>query len=127
MPNYCPKGTEYMRELARRGGLKSGETRQGKRAMRIIGERAQEKGIPLPSHPIDALVDAGFFPRENRSGGSHDSDWRCPRCHSFNSINSRGCANCKSSAPTNGRLRRVALRERAAEHRTTAILKKHGL
>jgi hypothetical protein len=117
-----------MRELARRGGLKSGETRRGKRAERIIAEFARSTDAPASlSDQIDALVHDGFFQRENRSGGSHDSDWRCPQCHGFNSIKSRMCSHCGAFSPTNGRLTKAALRARAAEHRTTAILHNHGL
>lgn len=127
MPNYCPKGVSYMRELARRGGLKSGERRRGTRAMRILSEYAQEKGIASLPDPIETLLEAGFFQPENCSGGSHYTEWRCPNCHHFNSIRSRACAQCKAVSPRNGRLTRAAFRARMAEHRTRAILAKHGL
>ena len=125
MPNYCPKGVKYMRQLARRGGLKSGETRRGKRAMRIIAQHAREKGIDPSLFLLPApVIDAGMLERPNRSGGSHDTDWRCPGCHHFNSIKRRACAKCKAVAPANGRLTRAALRVRRAEHRIAGILGK---
>jgi len=123
MPNYHAKGTEYMRELARRGGLKSGETRRLKKAMRIIAEHAEQKGIPVTQDPIATLLEAGFLEPENRSGGSHDTDWRCPACHHFNSIKSRACAKCGAVSPRNGRLTRAELRERIAGHRYAAMLR----
>jgi hypothetical protein len=121
MPNYCPKGTDYMKDLARRGGLKSGETRRYNRDMRRIA--GQSALIQAPD-VVSALIEAGVLGRENRSGGSHDTDWRCPACHHFNSIHSRACAKCKRVSPGNGRLTRAELRERIAGHRYAAILRK---
>ena len=123
MSNHCPKGTNYMRELARRGGIKCGETRRLQRAMRIIAEYARHKETAGTHDPIAALVDMVAFQRENRSGGSHDTDWRCPRCHHFSSIKSRACAKCKAVSPRNGRLTRAELRERVAGHRFAAMLR----
>lgn len=122
MPNYSAKGVEKMRALARLGGLKSAETRRLKRAMKILAPYARERGIDL-----DAVL-AGAEPvmRPNLSGGSHDTDWRCPYCRRFNSTKRRSCAKC-GRTPANGRWTRAALRARAAEHRTQAILMNHGL
>jgi hypothetical protein len=89
MRNYSPKGVEHMRELGRRGGLKSGETRQEKEALKmILGEYASERGIDL-----DAALAAKPAKRPNLSGGT---DWRCanPDCRHFNSIKRRVCAKC---------------------------------
>ena len=105
MANYRPKGPEYMRELARRGARRSAETRQRKSVEDIlVGQYEKEQGIDLES----GLLGVPAARLQNRSGGSHDTDWRCPY-------------------PENGRLTRAALRTRAAEHRTEAILKKYGL
>jgi len=123
MANYQSKGLERMRELGRRGGENSGKTRQEKRAVKILVGYAAERGIDLTA----ALLDSGPAERLNRSGGSLDTDWRCPTCHHFSNIKRRLCAICGGFAPRNGRLTRAALRERAAEHRTQAILRKHGL
>ena len=101
-----------MRALARLGGVASGETRRRKKVAKIL---------ELPKMPAEMLR------RPNRSGGSHESDWRCPGCRAFNSIHRRACSTCECLAPANGRLTKRALRERAAEHWTEAILRKHGL
>src|SRR5690348_14520031 len=101
MPNYCPKGVEYMHELARRGGLKSGETRRLKKIAKILAKHASEKGIPMAPDPIDVPLEAGWFKRPNCSGGSHDDDWRCPYCHHWNSPKRRACANCMRPSPVN--------------------------
>ena len=135
-----------MRKIARRGGLASGETRWWKRIQRmLIGFVCEDLGITVPG-PVDdprlaAVRDVWEFtgrrftfeqifealrPVDHR-GGSHDDDWRCPGCHHFNSEKRRTCAKCKAVAPRNGRLTRKALRERAEEHRTRAILARHGL
>jgi hypothetical protein len=124
MANHSPKGAEYMRTLARRGAEKSVETRRKKKALKIlIADYATQHGIKLDP----ASLDVRPAKRPNRSGGSHDTDWRCPCCRHFNSIKRRACAKCHSLGPANGRLTRAALRELAAEHRTAAILAKHGL
>jgi hypothetical protein len=75
---------------------------------------------------LDAALVAKPAKRPKLSGGSHDTDWRCPYCRHFNSIKRRLCAQCVRS-PGNGRLTRAALRERVAEHRVEAILSKRGL
>ena len=127
MANYCAKGKEYMREL---GGLKSGERRRLNRVGRIIGLYALEKGNPMPLLVHEMLPMPGIAAEEpNRSGGSHDSDWRCvnPECRHFNSIKRRACAKCRTPGPWNGRMTRKRLRERAEEGRIAAILDKHGL
>jgi hypothetical protein len=125
MPNYRPKGTEYMRELGRRGAEKSVKTRQERKAMKILAQYASAHGFDLPAAPVCAKP----AKRPNLSGGSHDTDWRCAKknCRHFNSTKRRLCAKCQSPAPANGRLKRARLRELRAEHRTQAILAKHGL
>jgi hypothetical protein len=116
-----------MQELARRGGMKSGETRRLKRAQRIVASVAREKGIPMTPDLAGLPLDAASTKRANRAGGSHHKDWRCPHCRHFNSIKSRQCSKCEGVSPLNGRLTRAALRERMEEHRTAAILGRHGL
>jgi hypothetical protein len=113
-----------MRLLGQRGGLKSGEVRRAKRLMRLLGLSAPAREIKL-----DATVPhVEPVERPNRSGGSHDTDWRCPYCRRFNSIKRRSCANAKCGrTPANGRLTRARLREQEAWHRNQAMLKKHGL
>src|SRR5712691_13170585 len=83
MPNYCAKGEEYMRELARHGGQASGETRRKNRVAKLLG---------IPPVPAELLA------RPNLSGGSHDNDWRCPNCHHFNSEKRRACVECNAVA-----------------------------
>jgi hypothetical protein len=95
MPNYRPKGTDYMRELARRGAEKSVETRRKKKVIKMaLAEYASSHGIDLDA----ALACAKPAKRENRSGGSHDTDWRCPYCRRFNSIKRRLCAEMRSQS-----------------------------
>ena len=101
-----------MRGLASRGGKASGEARYRKKVAKVLDFS------PIP---------AELLKRPNCSGGSHWNDWRCPNCRHFNSEKRRACIKCRSVAPANGRLTRRALDERAAEHRTRAILRKHGL
>lgn len=122
MPNPRVKGVEKMCTLARVGGLKSAETRQLKRVERIVTQYAREQAVDLDA----ALPSAGPVKRPNRSGGSHDTDWRCPKCRRFYSFKRRMCPRCELTPP-NGRMTRARLRERTAEHRTQAILAKHGL
>ena len=107
-----PRSVEYMRDLGRRGGLKSGETR---RVRRILTEYAAQKGTGVPLDILDPteIWPESILKRESRAGGSHDTDWRCRKCHHFNSIKSRACSKCKTPGPVNGRLTRAALRERA--------------
>ncbi|MGA2183827.1 MAG: hypothetical protein ABSH47_12420 [Bryobacteraceae bacterium] len=131
-----------MRELGRRGGVNSGKTRRLNRAVRIIEDYGRRKhGIAATATGNDREQAAMYEVWEitgrqftldqiaeamrpaHRRGGSHDTDWRCPECHCFNSIRSHRCRRCKRFAPANGRMTRAALRERAAEHRTTAILR----
>ena len=117
MPNYTPKGAETMRKLARTGGLKSAETRRRTRDRNSLMES-------LGRDPIPAAMLKAKPP--NRSGGSPETDWRCPQCRHFNSIKRRMCAKCGQS-PVKRRLTRKALRVRAEEHRVQAILRKHRL
>jgi hypothetical protein len=126
MANYLPKGRARMSALGRLGGRCSGETRRRnaftlKMASLFSVWYTCQKGGCTNEEIIEALqpIDA--------RGGGHDDDWRCPSCHHFNSEKRRACAKCKAVAPMNGRLTRKALRERAEEHRTMAILRKHGL
>ena len=110
MANYRPKGVAWMRELARRGGLASGKTRRRQKVARVL------RLDPVPAELLD---------RPSHAGGSHDHDWQCPYCRHANSIKRRACAKC-ARTPANGRMTKVARRARAAEHRTMAILRKHG-
>jgi len=126
MGTYKGKPAAHMREIGCQGGFKSGETRLLNRVDRIVAEYAAEKGIPLPPD-ITEILPESILKRESRAGGSHDTDWRCPKCHHFNSIKSRGCSKCQTVSPTNGRLTRAALRERQAEYRNQAILARYGL
>jgi len=126
MANYTRRSVKYMRELGRRGGLKSGETRRLKRASQIVADYASQKGTGVPFEMTKLLPEAVLKP-ESRAGGSRDTDWRCRECRHFNSLKSRACSKCRTVSPTNGRLTRAALRERQAEHRTKAILRKYGL
>lgn len=134
-----------MRVLARRGGVASGETRKMKRARRILSECAsQPRGTPAPAYEdrateavhevweitrrqfaLDEIAEA-MRPVVHR-GGSHETDWRCPECHRFNSTHSRQCGKCKRLAPENGRLTRKALRAKKKQHAIAAILAKHGV
>ena len=126
MASYKRKRDANIREIGRQGGLKSGETRRLDRVRRIIKEYASRKGIALPPD-ITEILPEELLKRESRAGGSHDTDWRCRKCHHFNSIKSRACSKCQTVSPRNGRLTRAALRERQAEYRNRAILRKHGL
>jgi hypothetical protein len=141
MANHLAKGREYMREIARLGGLASGKTRFLKRAERIRGEWACRKhGVARPAkldwHEAAVrelmIVTRGRFTREeieqalrpvDKRGGSHDTDWRCPRCHHFNSTKRRACAKCSVPGPANGRLTRRALRAMQKEHQTQGYLR----
>jgi len=126
MANYCAKGGEYMRELGRRGGLKSGEKRRLDRVGLMLGFSALDRGDStlLLGEAIQQLARAEKRP--NRSGGSHETDWRCPECGHFSSIQNRACAKCRMPGPQNGRWTKKRLRERRAERRIAAILDKHG-
>jgi len=121
MANYLPKNADEMRERARLGGIRSGETRRLKRFHRILCECAAERGICV--EPWRASRPRPHYPRP---GGSHDTDWRCPLCHRFNHIQTHICGGCDRFAPKNGRITRAELRERAAEHRVQAMLRKHS-
>ena len=113
MANFRLKRADYMRGIARRGGLASGVTRHKKKVAKILGMD------PLGALPME---------EPNRSGGDHDSDWRCvnPDCRHFNSILRRACAKCRVPGPRNGRWTRKRLGEFAEERRIAAILGKHG-
>jgi len=128
MANRNPKGVELMRNLGHAGGKASGEARRLKAyeldMLKAIIFRTCSWEDFLASTPEQLLARHVF--REKRSGGSHDSDWRCPKCKTFNSIKGRVCARCGIPA-VRMRITRKPLRERAAEHRTAAIVRKHGL
>jgi hypothetical protein len=126
MGTYKRKRDAHIREIGRQGGLASGETRRLARVRRIITEYASRKGIGVPPDITETQPES-ILKRESRAGGSHDTDWRCPKCHHFNSIKSRACSKCQTPSPTNGRMTRAVLRERQAEHRNRAILRKYGL
>jgi hypothetical protein len=129
MPNYLPKGRERMSELGRLGGRKSGDARRDN-AYTLRFYRSVIFGEICPLYPTDTPKDlaerAERTSRINRSGGSHDEDWRCPNCKHFNSAKRSLCAKCRTS-DLDGRMTRAELRERAAEHRNEATLSKHGL
>jgi hypothetical protein len=146
MPNYGAKGREYMRVLGRRGGLASGETRRLKRVGRITAEWTHRKwGISLPVIPDDGYSAAAhelwringgrltlaeceeLLRPEDRRGGSHNNDWRCPACYHFNSIKRRGCARCNKPGPFNGRLTRTALEAKKKQHQKQGYLRKFDL
>jgi uncharacterized paraquat-inducible protein A len=103
-----------MRELGRRGGVKSGETRrQNAFTLRMAA-----------LYSVWEMTGRQFTPQEvmeamrpqHQYSGDHETDWRCPQCHHFNSAKRWACAQCKTVSPQNGRLTRAALRELAAEH-----------
>ncbi len=129
MPNYLPKGRELMRELCRRGGQKSGRARRDTadelHILRIVVFGAIPVEEAWNSTPAELIERATKASRRGRSGGSHDTDWRCPHCHHYNHIERHSCAKCHEFAPANDRLTRAALRDRAEEHRTQAILRKY--
>jgi hypothetical protein len=100
MANYCAKWKDYMRELGRLGGLASGERRRLNRAGAIIWQCAGELGIDVRAAIIDdALLAAGFYKEPNRSGGSHESDWRCVNCGHFSSIKTGRAQSVAGRAP----------------------------
>ena len=85
-----------------------------------------EQGINVSAAIIDnKLLKAGFYKEPNRSGGSHDSDWKRPNCGHFSSIKNRACAKCRMPGPGNGRWTRKRLREGEEEGRIRAILDEH--
>lgn len=127
MANRKPKGVEYMRTLALKGGYASGKTRRENRFNEEMCTLAGARGLGVGFLRLPELVRKSGLFRPNYSGGSHDMDWRCPACRHFNNIQRRACAKCKEPGPMNGRITRAALRELEAEHRTRAILDKHGL
>jgi hypothetical protein len=123
MPNRTPKGIERMRQLGRRGGKKSGEARRlNALELRLIRMASLRE---ITGCTWEEVLEAVRPP--DLSSGNHDTDWRCPTCHHFNSIKHWVCAKCFRMASRNGRLTRAALRIREAEHRTQAILAKHGI
>jgi len=122
MANYLPKDADEMRERARLGGIKSGETRRLKRVNGTVCAIAAKQGLYVEPWPASRPR-----PHYLRPGGSHDTDWRCPHCDRFNHIQTHRCQKCEEFAPKNGRITRAELRERTAEHKTQAILSKHGL
>jgi hypothetical protein len=129
MANHLAKGRERMRALGSAGGKKSGEARRLNAyeldMLKALVFRTCTWEEFWQSTPQE-LLDRHLF-REKHAGGSHESDWRCPKCRHYNTFKLGICSKCRELAPTNGRLTRKALRERAAEHRTRAILRKHGL
>ena len=126
MANFLPKGRERMRNLGRSGGLESGKKRRLNAITLKIASWYPVWDVCQSAGCTDEEIVEALRPIDARGGG-HDDDWRCPGCHHFNSAKRRTCAECKAVAPKNGRLTRKALRERAEEHRTRAILDKYGL
>ena len=132
-----------MRRLGRAGGLKSGETRRLNRDVGIIWEYAREKwGIETPEIakdgypsvvPYMSAVTSGRLTPEQiaeavrawRRGGSHATDWRCPKCRHFNVEKRRSCAKC--ACVPQRRISRARLRVRAEQHRIAATLRNYGL
>jgi hypothetical protein len=114
-----------MRQLGRRGGKKSGEVRRRNSFILHLLELHSLQG--KLGEPISLNQMAKLLRLPDLSSGDHDTDWRCPKCHHFNSTKRSLCASCGRVSPGRGRVTRAALRERAAEHRTAAILRKHGL
>jgi hypothetical protein len=125
MPNYLAKGTDRMRELGSLGGVKSGEVRRRNAFLIRMLDLYTVQGMIGEDFTLDQIA-AAMRPVD-QSAGDHSTDWRCPKCDHFNTIKRFHCRECGSIAPKNGRLTRAALRERQAEHRTDAILRKHGL
>jgi hypothetical protein len=125
MANYLPKGRERMAELGQMAGRKSGETRRRNALLIRMLDLASVQAKVDGNLTLDQVEEA--MRPQKLAGGNHDTDWRCPKCRHFNSIDRRMCSQCSAWAPKNGRLTRAALRERAAEHRTAAILRKYGL
>jgi hypothetical protein len=108
MANFRLKGVEYMRSMATRGGMASGETRRRKKVAKMLGLD------PVP---------AELLKRPSHAGGSHEDDWPCPYCHHVNSIKRQACAKC-ARTPANGRMTKAAREVRAEEYRNQAILRK---
>ena len=137
------RDTETMRRLGRAGGLKSGETRRLNRAVGIIWEYAREKwGIETPETPknayppvvpyMSAVTSGRLTPEEIAGavrawmrGGSHETDWRCPKCRHFNVEKRRSCAKC--ACVPRRRMSRARLRALTEQHRIATILRNHGL
>ena len=120
MPNYKPKGVETMRALGRAGGKKSGEVRRQYARERLM------LGLSGVFELWRARMGQEAPQLPDLSGGSHDTDWRCPKCRQFHSAKRWLCQNCGYWVRKR-RITRAQLREREAEHRTMAILSKHGL
>jgi hypothetical protein len=111
MANRLPKGNKRMSELAvlsRRARIENG---QKHKVAKLLGIP------PVPAEMLD---------RPSFSGGSHQNDWPCPYCAHVNGGRRQACAKC-GKTPANGRMTRADRRERAAEHRIAAILRKYGL
>jgi hypothetical protein len=125
MPNYKPKGFETMRKLGRAGGKKSGEVRRQhareRHMLDLIGVWEPCR-VELSLEQVEEVTAQGL---PNASGGSHDTDWRCPGCHQFHSAKKWFCRRC--GRLIRKRTTRKRLRELEAEHRTAGILRKHGL
>jgi hypothetical protein len=129
MPNYNPKGRVRMSERGHLGAARSAETR---RRIAVVMRKIDLTGLwdaTGGDFTKEQLIQAIRYqvPRPDLRGGGHDTDWRCDRCHHFNSIGRWECGACGSSTPANGRLTRAALRERAAEHRIAAIMRNSRL
>ena len=110
MPNYRRKGLEYMRELGRRGGIKSGKMRRLHSLMMDLANR--QTYWEVTGRCLTAEQVRKDFEALNLSGGDHNSDWRCPQCGHFSSINRWVCGACHSLAPSEGRVTRAMLRAR---------------
>ena len=124
MPNYKAKGVETMRALGRVGGKKSGEARRKnavqRRMLDLVGVWEIRKHLTFEQVEEEA---ARGFP--NASGGSHDTDWRCPGCHQFHSAKRWFCRRCGRVILK--RTTRKRLQELEAARAKTGILRGHGL
>ena len=125
MANHNPKGLDRMRAMGHVGGIASGEARRLYAVQRRLANWSQMQQIAHAHGFTDDEIAQELVPVDTR-GGDHDTDWRCPQCRQFNSIETRQCSQCGKLAPKNGRLTRAELRERIAGHRYAAILRKCG-
>src|SRR4051794_16380040 len=119
MANYLPKGVEYMRELGRKGGCKSGEVKRRNTFILRMLDLYTARQFLGEDYTLDQIAEI-LRPRD-RSSGNHDTDWRCPKCGHFSSAKRRWeCAKCGALAPVNGRRTRAAIRKQEAKRRTAA-------
>jgi hypothetical protein len=123
MANNLAKGVERMRELGRRGGLKSGERRRRNAFTLRIASYISVWEATGQRFTGEEVIEAMRPP--DLSSGDRDTDWRCPRCHRFKGTKRRACATCNAVPPANQRLTWAALRGRRAEHINGATVRRH--